>query len=126
MIGSSKPPEPEPCPGPLQPPAAPPQPSPPQVGSKEPEVYYKKLWEESQAENQRLRLALNTYKFDLAVARRQLQRAQEEKLCQVERVLVVQKIARMEGELQEEPHLKSENKKLVSENKALSRVVEKL
>ena len=41
------------------------------------------LWEESQAENQRLRLALNTYKFDLAVARRQLQRAQEEKLCQV-------------------------------------------
>ena len=102
------------------------------------------LWEESQAENQRLRLALNTYKFDLAVARRQLQRAQEEKLCQVgsrhrhtpdlpplmlvqvERVLVVQKIARMEGELQEEPHLKSENKKLMSENKALSRVVEKL
>ena len=78
------------------------------------------------------------------MARRQLQRAQEEKLCQVgtrhryfpevhplmlvqvERVLVVQKIARMEGELQEEPHLKSENKKLVSENKALSRVVEKL
>ena len=102
------------------------------------------MWEESQAENQRLRLALNTYKFDLAVARRQLQRAQEEKLCQVgridrhlpvvsplmlmqvERVLVVQKIARMEGELQEEPHLKSENKKLMSENKALSRVVEKL
>ena len=89
-------------------------------------------------------MALNTYKFDLAVARRQLQRAQEEKLCQVgsrhrhcpavsplmlvqvERVLVVQKIARMEGELQEEPHLKSENKKLMSENKALSRVVEKL
>lgn len=47
-------------------------------------------------------------------------------LLQVERVLVVQKIARMEGELQEEPHLKSENKKLMSENKALSRVVEKL
>ena len=78
------------------------------------------------------------------MARRQLQRAQEEKLCQVgtrhrhcpvvsplmlvqvERVLVVQKIARMESELQEEPHLKSENKKLMSENKALSRVVEKL
>ena len=43
MIGSSKPPEAEPGPGPQQPPAAPPQPPPPQVGSKEPEVDYKKV-----------------------------------------------------------------------------------
>ena len=45
MIGSSKPPEPGPGPGPgpQQPPAAPPQPPPPQVGSKEPEVDYKKV-----------------------------------------------------------------------------------
>ena len=41
MIGSSKPPE--PGPGHQQPPAAPLQPSPPQVGSKEPEVDYKKV-----------------------------------------------------------------------------------
>ena len=41
MIGSSKPPEAEP--GPQQPSAAPLQPPPPQVGSKEPEVDYKKV-----------------------------------------------------------------------------------
>lgn len=41
------------------------------------------LWEESQAENAQLRLEINTVKFDLGVARRQLARLREEKLCQV-------------------------------------------
>ena len=100
------------------------------------------LWEESQAENARLRLEINTVRFDLEVARRQLVRVKEEKLCQVERIFVVQKIAKLEDDLKvkvcicfsylerfcfkESPRLQSENKKLISENKALSRVVTKL
>ena len=58
------------------------------------------MWEESQAENARLKLELNTCRFDLQVARHQLARVKEERLCQVERIFVVQKIAQMEGELQ--------------------------
>ena len=81
-------------------------------------------------------------RFDLEVARRQLVRVREEKLCQVERIFVVQKIAKLEDDLKvnvsisfsyyerfflkESPRLQSENKKLISENKALSRVVTKL
>ena len=82
-------------------------------------------------------------RFDLEVARRQLVRVKEEKLCQVERIFVVQKIAKLEDDLKvkvsisfsyyerffffkESPRLQSENKKLISENKALSRVVTKL
>ena len=57
------------------------------------------LWEESQAENARLRLEINTVRFDLEVARRQLVRVKEEKLCQVERIFVVQKIAKLEDDL---------------------------
>ena len=38
-------------------------------------------------------------RFDLEVARRQLVRVKEEKLCQVERIFVVQKIAKLEDDL---------------------------
>ena len=57
------------------------------------------LWEESQAENTRLRLEINTVRFDLEVAKRQLTKIKEEKLCQMERIIVVEKIAKIEDEL---------------------------
>ena len=47
-----------------------------------------------------MRLEINTYRFDLEVAKRQLARVKEEKLCQVERIFVVQKIAKLEEDLQ--------------------------
>ena len=100
------------------------------------------LWEESQAENARLLLEINTVRFDLEVARRQLSRVKDEKLRQMEKIIVVQKIAKIEDDLkvtradisflidyivyQDSPRLTSENKRLISENKALSRVVSKL
>ena len=42
---------------------------------------------------------MNTVRFDLEVARRQLSRVKEEKLSQMERIVVVQKIAKIEDEL---------------------------
>ena len=38
-------------------------------------------------------------RFDLEVAKRQLASIKEEKLCQMERIIVVQKIAKIEDDL---------------------------
>ena len=38
-------------------------------------------------------------RFDLEVAKRQLAKIKEEKLCQMERIIVVQKIAKIEDDL---------------------------
>jgi len=97
------------------------------------EVDYKKLWEESQAENVRLRLDMNSIRSDLDSTRHQLEAAIQASAKNSvsdtekrEKKVLEKKLAEMEEELKQLQKLKSENEKLKSENRALTRVVSKL
>jgi len=97
------------------------------------ELDYKKLWEESQAENARLRLDMNSIRSDLDSTRHQLEAAIQASAKNSvsdtekrEKKVLEKKLAEMEEELKQLQKLKSENEKLKSENRALTRVVSKL
>eukprot|EP00092_Neocalanus_flemingeri_P005523 GFUD01005953.1.p1 GENE.GFUD01005953.1~~GFUD01005953.1.p1 ORF type:complete len:869 (+),score=237.80 GFUD01005953.1:179-2785(+) len=97
------------------------------------EIDYKKLWEESQAENARLRLDMNAIRSDLDSTRHQLEAAIQASAKNSvsdtekrEKKVLEKKLAEMEEELKQLQKLKSENEKLKSENRALTRVVSKL
>merc|ERR1712106_875849 len=97
------------------------------------EIDYKKLWEESQAENARLRLDMNSIRSDLDSTRHQLEAAIQalaknsvSDTEKREKKVLEKKLAEMEEELKQLQKLKSENEKLKSENRALTRVVSKL
>jgi len=97
------------------------------------EVDYKKLWEESQAENVRLRLDMNSIRSDLDSTKHQLEAAIQASAKNSvsdtekrEKKVLEKKLAEMEEELKQLQKLKSENEKLKSENRALTRVVSKL
>merc|ERR1712123_198476 len=97
------------------------------------EIDYKKLWEESQAENARLRLDMNSIRSDLDSTRHQLEAAIQASAKNSvsdtekrEKKVLEKKLAEMEGELKQLQKLKSENEKLKPENRALTRVVSKL
>jgi len=97
------------------------------------DVDYKKLWEESQAENARLRLDMNGIRSDLDSTRQQLEAAIQASAKNSvsdsekrEKKVLEKKLAEMEEELKQLQKLKSENEKLKSENRALTRVVSKL
>jgi len=110
------------------------------------EVDYKKLWEESQAENVRLRLDMNSIRSDLDSTKHQLEAAIQGGTIsrrwsynsgasaknsvsdteKREKKVLEKKLAEMEEELKQLQKLKSENEKLKSENRALTRVVSKL
>merc|ERR1712123_17882 len=97
------------------------------------EIDYKKLWEESQAENARLRLDTNSIRSDLDSTRHQLEAAIQASAKNSvsdtekrEKKVLEKKLAEMEGELKQLQKLKSENEKLKPENRALTRVVSKL
>jgi len=97
------------------------------------EIDYKKLWEESQAENARLRLDMNSIRSDLDSTRHQLEAAIQASAKNSvsdtekrEKKVLEKKLAEMEEELKQLQKLKSENEKLKSENRALTRVVSKL
>merc|ERR1719341_2968955 len=97
------------------------------------EIDYKKLWEESQAENARLRLDMNSIRSDLDSTRHQLEAAIQASAKnnvsdteKREKKVLEKKLAEMEEELKQLQKLKSENEKLKSENRALTRVVSKL
>merc|ERR1712106_1050814 len=97
------------------------------------EIDYKKLWEESQAENARLRLDMNAIRSDLDSTRHQLEAAIQASAKNSvsdtekrEKKVLEKKLAEMEEELKQLQKLKSENEKLKSENRALTRVISKL
>ncbi|KAI9563303.1 hypothetical protein GHT06_010761 [Daphnia sinensis] len=98
------------------------------------DIDYKKLWEESQVENERLRDRLRSTHEELAKCKDQLDNAfqvsnarnamtEAEKR---ERRALERKLSEMEEELKQLQKLKAENEKLKAENRALTRVVSKL
>ncbi|KAK0167179.1 hypothetical protein PV327_004610 [Microctonus hyperodae] len=97
------------------------------------ELDYKKLWEESQAENERLKEKLRRSDDLLRDARNSLERAQtaqnKANLSEAEkreRRAMERKLSEMEEELKQLQKLKAENERLKAENRALTRVVSKL
>jgi len=97
------------------------------------QVDYRKLWEESQAENARLRLEMNETRIDLDSTKQQLESAIQvlaknsvSDIEKREKKVLEKKLGEMEDELKQLQKLKSENEKLKSENRALTRVVSKL
>ncbi|XP_044577725.1 protein phosphatase 1 regulatory subunit 12A isoform X1 [Cotesia glomerata] len=97
------------------------------------ELDYKKLWEESQAENERLKEKLRRSDEQLKEARSSLEKVQstQSKLTlseaeKRERRAMERKLSEMEEELKQLQKLKAENERLKAENRALTRVVSKL
>ncbi|XP_034944774.1 protein phosphatase 1 regulatory subunit 12A isoform X2 [Chelonus insularis] len=97
------------------------------------EVDYKKLWEESQAENERLKEKLRRSDEQLKEARSSLEKIQtlqnKTTLSEAEkreRRAMERKLSEMEEELKQLQKLKAENERLKAENRALTRVVSKL
>ncbi|XP_017754414.1 PREDICTED: protein phosphatase 1 regulatory subunit 12A isoform X2 [Eufriesea mexicana] len=97
------------------------------------ELDYKKLYEESQAENERLKEKLRRSDEQLKEARNLLDKAQSAQNKIVlseaekrERRAMERKLSEMEEELKQLQKLKAENERLKAENRALTRVVSKL
>ncbi|KAH0550592.1 hypothetical protein KQX54_020248 [Cotesia glomerata] len=97
------------------------------------ELDYKKLWEESQAENERLKEKLRRSDEQLKEARSSLEKVQstQSKLTlseaeKRERRAMERKLSEMEEELKMMEQLKCENQRLKDENGALIRVISKL
>ncbi|XP_063987622.1 protein phosphatase 1 regulatory subunit 12A isoform X2 [Diachasmimorpha longicaudata] len=97
------------------------------------ELDYKKLWEESQAENERLKDKLRRSDDQLKETRSLLEKAQSNQnkaaLSEAEkreRRAMERKLSEMEEELKMLEQLKCENQRLKDENGALIRVISKL
>ncbi|KAL6423303.1 hypothetical protein ACFW04_010153 [Cataglyphis niger] len=97
------------------------------------ELDYKKLYEESQAENERLKDKLKRSDEQLKEVRSLLEKAQinQNKVIlseaeKRERRAMERKLSEMEEELKQLQKLKAENERLKAENRALTRVVSKL
>jgi len=100
------------------------------------DVDYKKLWEESQKQNSRLREDNDRMRDDLSHATRQLDKSKAQNQASSsgglsdqekrEKKALEKKLLEMEEELRQIPKLKAENERLKSENRALTRVVAKL
>ncbi|XP_033340453.2 myosin binding subunit isoform X6 [Megalopta genalis] len=97
------------------------------------ELDYKKLYEESQVENERLKEKLRRSDEQLKEARNLLDKAQNVQNKTVlseaekrERRAMERKLSEMEEELKQLQKLKAENERLKAENRALTRVVSKL
>ncbi|XP_011636512.1 protein phosphatase 1 regulatory subunit 12A-like isoform X6 [Pogonomyrmex barbatus] len=97
------------------------------------ELDYKKLYEESQAENERLKEKLKRSDEQLKEVRSLLEKMQinQNKVIlseaeKRERRAMERKLSEMEEELKQLQKLKAENERLKAENRALTRVVSKL
>ncbi|XP_052127136.1 protein phosphatase 1 regulatory subunit 12A isoform X9 [Frankliniella occidentalis] len=95
------------------------------------EIDYKKLYEESQLENERLREKLKKTEDDLRGSKALAENSVPNKnsLSEIEkreRRAMERKLSEMEEELKQLQKLKMENERLRSENRALTRVVTKL
>ncbi|XP_014470004.1 PREDICTED: protein phosphatase 1 regulatory subunit 12A isoform X4 [Dinoponera quadriceps] len=97
------------------------------------ELDYKKLYEESQVENERLKDKLKRSDEQLKEVRSLLEKAQTNQNKVIlseaekrERRAMERKLSEMEEELKQLQKLKAENERLKAENRALTRVVSKL
>jgi len=97
------------------------------------EVDYKKLWEESQSENSRLRTEMSSIRTDLDSTRHQLESAIQASTKNSisdsekrEKKMLEKKLSEMEEELKTLEQLKADNQRLRDENGALIRVISKL
>jgi len=97
------------------------------------QVDYRKLWEESQAENARLRLEMNETRIDLDSTKQQLESAIQvlaknsvSDIEKREKKVLEKKLGEMEDELKTLEQLKADNQRLRDENGALIRVISKL
>ncbi|XP_044002862.1 protein phosphatase 1 regulatory subunit 12A isoform X9 [Aphidius gifuensis] len=103
------------------------------ISSENGDLDYKKLWEESQAENERLKDKLRRSDEQLKETKNQLEKSQNNQNKNLlseaekrERRAMERKFSEMEEELQQLQKLKAENERLKAENRALTRVVSKL
>jgi len=97
------------------------------------DIDYKKLWEESQSENTKLRKEMSTIRHDLESAKLQLESAVQASTKNAvsdaekrEKKVLEKKLSEMEEELKTLDQLKSDNQRLRDENGALIRVISKL
>merc|ERR1711936_878880 len=97
------------------------------------QVDYKKLWEESQEENSRLRSEMEVTRQDLDSTRQQLDSAIQvlaknsvSDIEKREKKVLEKKLGEMEDELKTLDQLKADNQRLRDENGALIRVISKL
>jgi len=97
------------------------------------EIDYKKLWEESQSENARLRSEMGSIRTDLDSTRHQLEAAIQASTKNSisdsekrEKKMLEKKLSEMEEELKTLEQLKADNQRLRDENGALIRVISKL
>lgn len=98
------------------------------------EIDYKKLWEETQLENIKLRDDLNKVRDDLKSTKKKLDVANAapppgSSLTEAEKkekLALEKKLSEMEEELKQLEHLKNDNQRLRDENGALIRVISKL
>jgi len=97
------------------------------------QVDYKKLWEESQEENSRLRSEMEATRQDLDSTRQQLDSAIQvlaknsvSDIEKREKKVLEKKLGEMEDELKTLDQLKADNQRLRDENGALIRVISKL
>ncbi|KAF7994916.1 hypothetical protein HCN44_004388 [Aphidius gifuensis] len=103
------------------------------ISSENGDLDYKKLWEESQAENERLKDKLRRSDEQLKETKNQLEKSQNNQNKNLlseaekrERRAMERKFSEMEEELQVLEQLKAENLRLKEENGALIRVISKL
>ncbi|KAK7791290.1 hypothetical protein R5R35_009942 [Gryllus longicercus] len=104
-----------------------------EANSENGEIDYKKLYEASVLENERLREKLKKTEDDLSDARSQLEKvpggSMKNSLSEMEkreRRAMERKLSEMEEELKQLQKLKAENEKLKAENRALTRLLEQL
>merc|ERR1719328_1082766 len=98
------------------------------------EIDYRKLWEQSQIDNSRLRDELSKTRDELSAAKKKIETVVQTPAPsggltdteKKEKEALVKKLSEMEEELKQFQKLKAENERLKSENRALTRVVSKL
>jgi len=97
------------------------------------QIDYKNLWEESQAENSKLKTEMSSIRTDLDSTRQQLETAIQASTKNSisdsekrEKKILEKKLAEMEDELKSLEQLKADNQRLRDENGALIRVISKL
>lgn len=98
------------------------------------EIDYRKLWEQSQLDNSRLRDELGRTRDELSAAKKKLEAMVQAPPTtsglsdteKKEKMALEKKLSEMEEELKQLEHLKNDNQRLRDENGALIRVISKL
>jgi len=110
------------------------RPSPTADRSQNGEIDYRKLWEQAQLDNSRLRDDLARTRDELSAAKKKLETQVQTSSTSTgltdtekkEKIALEKKLSEMEEELKQLEHLKNDNQRLRDENGALIRVISKL